>query len=1757
MKRSRLFLHLTSLAALAGMEAVPAQTNQTWNPAGPDDFWNTTSLNWDAEAVWTDNNNAVFGGAADTIEVTVPVIINDLTFNSTGYTISSTGAGSLTLGNDLASTITVTNAGETANINETFANSLLGNSTLTKAGPGTLNLTGTAANTYSGGTILTGGTLIASHEGALGTGPVSNNATLNLNKALVTFTGLANAMSGSGVTNVVALGTGSNTVLLNGNYSGYTGTWNIGVGTVNGGGKVQMNGLDNAAATINLLANATIFTGAGIHNTPVFLNGGDTGESIGQLRVENATWAGAITLAGGITGANDGFIGANAAGTIGTYSGVISETGGSKAMSKVGAGTSALTGNNTYSGGTRILNGVISAGVLNNTGNSGNLGTGSTISIGNAATAATLNYTGAGETTDRVINLAGTIGNATVTQSGAGGNLKLTSDFTATGVGGKTLTLNGSTAGTGEVSSVIGGIFNNGSNHATTAAAAFATALNSITVNSVTGVVIGAGISGTGIAAGTRVTSITGAAAPFTIGLSANTNAAGAINQAVTFTAPAALAKTGTGTWNLSGNNTYAGTTSLTGGILTITHPNALGDIATGTVQSGAGELRLIGGLVTAAEPLSISGGGIANAGALRNFSGDNTYAGPITMTAQARINSDSGTLTLSAPASVSSNNLTLVVGGPGNLSINGALAFGTGGVAKDGTGTLTLGGTSTFTGGTAINAGTLRLDYSTNDSNKLSDTTALTLNTATVELAGGTHPETVGSTVLTGTSSRITRVSGSAILQMNAVTPPAMAPVPPASGLLGLGSVSFGADNIATTDNLNANGILPWARFGNVWGANATDSADGLIVAYAGPFADVTRLGTSTIPNGFANNVRIINGGTSGNISLGSPPLTAVNSLLADASDGSATIDPAAASDSFMIGDETGGTLWQTLSSGGMTIGTAPNDGFLTTGNTDNATPVTLTIQTDSPSNPVTVNSTISNNRLEALRLAKSGSGLLVLNGDNSYTGLTSVGSGSGTAGGGGTLVLSGNNTSVTGNTQVGNGATLELRSPNALGATGAANSQLQLFNGSTLRLRADTDTLFNGTNAIGALNGAVVNIDVNQQTAAGTNRNLVISPGFTNYGNAVTLNVTGGNGYSLEMGTIQDVINATGNLTLNPTTANLTLGSFSQFFPAANTSTSNLILSGTGSTNKVTGIIANQAPNAAGTNSQGTGAVSVSKTGDSSWELTGDNTYTGATTVSAGTLSLTGNRTVAASGTFNVGNLTGNTGTLNISNGSFTIGTGGSTFLVGNGTASTGIMNQSGGNLTTIGNQLLIGNGTATGIYNLSGGTLTTIASSLGVTVGVNTGTTATFNLSGTGTLSMPVNSTLQICRSDNSPATGVTGTFTQTGGTATVGILQIGGSNTTPVNNANANATLSLTGGSFSAATFNVLSGANSSTSTITIGGTADVTLPAFPTARGPAATATLNFDGGTLRPLTASTAYLGGLTNAFIRAGGARFDVAGFNDITVSQSLLTAPASPGGGLTKEGAGTLTLTGANTYTGATAVTAGALALEGGSHASPITVGNGASLGFTLGSPTVSTRPVTFSPGSNVRISGTFISPASYTLMTAASFSGTPVLESAPPGYTLVVEGGTVLRLNPPVANGFALWASTPAFGLAAADQDPTDDPDNDGILNLVEYALNGHPAVSDPSILPTLNASGSTFVFSYQRLGDSVSDTTQIFQYGSDVVGWTDVIVPVASATVGAATITVTNGSPADTVSISIPKPAPAVTGRYFGRLKVTRP
>jgi autotransporter-associated beta strand protein len=293
-----------------------------------------------------------------------------------------------------------------------------------------------------------------------------------------------------------------------------------------------------------------------------------------------------------------------------------------------------------------------------------------------------------------------------------------------------------------------------------------------------------------------------------------------------------------------------------------------------------------------------------------------------------------------------------------------------------------------------------------------------------------------------------------------------------------------------------------------------------------------------------------------------------------------------------------------------------------------------------------------------------------------------------------------------------------------------------------------------------------------------------------------------------------------------------------------------------------------------------------------------------------------------------------------------------------------------------------------------------------------------------------------------------------------------------------------------------------------------------------------------------------------------------------------------------LVKTGSFKQTLAGAHTYSGSTTISSGDLALT-----SEATIANSASLTVAAGAAfDVSAKsgyaipasmPVTFKldptadgsagrikAGAGLDIGSAIITldPASalddavYILAEYTSLTGTPRFASVtglPSGYTVRYDhnSGTQIALVKDSVPGFAAWIST--FPAVGSLNRPGDDPDNDGVENLLEFVLNGNPSVSESGILPVLNVTATDFEFTYQRRDDSLApETTQTFQWGTTLAAWPgSAVVPALAGPVGAATVTVTPGTPednvTDTVKISIPKSEAGAGGRLFGRLQVTRP
>ena len=250
-----------------------------------------------------------------------------------------------------------------------------------------------------------------------------------------------------------------------------------------------------------------------------------------------------------------------------------------------------------------------------------------------------------------------------------------------------------------------------------------------------------------------------------------NSGGSGVWTIGSTISGSTALTINGAGSIALTGTNTYTGSTTINGSNQSFT-------VTVASLANG-GSNSSIGASTNAASNLILTNSGVLSyvgttaATTDRLFQLGNTTAadtGTIANNA-ATANTLSFTNTGALTYGTTNQTRTLILSGTNTGANSFAPAIGDNGtgavsLSKTGAGTWALSGGNTFTGATTISAGTLTLDYSTNNTSKLSDTAALTLSGGTLNLSGGTHTEVVGSTTLTAvTASNITRASGSAIL--------------------------------------------------------------------------------------------------------------------------------------------------------------------------------------------------------------------------------------------------------------------------------------------------------------------------------------------------------------------------------------------------------------------------------------------------------------------------------------------------------------------------------------------------------------------------------------------------------------------------------------------------------------------------------------------------------------------------------------------------------------------------------------------------------------------------------------------------------------------------------------------------------------------------------------------------------------------------------------------------------------------------------
>ncbi|HIE8019941.1 TPA: autotransporter-associated beta strand repeat-containing protein [Salmonella enterica] len=540
---------------------------------------------------------------------------------------------------------------------------------LIKQGAGTLILN--AENTYTGGTTISGGTLVATNVDALGSGDVTDNATLEMNTG-GTFD---NAISGSG--QVVKSGDGALTLSGANSYSGGTlisdGTLIAGRVDVLGSGDVT----DNATLEMNTggtFSNTISGSGQVVKSGDKTLTLSGVNTYIGGTLISGGT-----LLASNVEALGTGSVADNAVLELNTGGDFTNNISGSGQVVKSGDDALTLSGSNTYTGGTLISGGTLVASNVEALG-TGDVTDNATLAL-NAGGDFTNNIGGTGrveKSGDKTLTLSGsnTYTGGTLISSGT----LVANDVNALGTGdvtdNATLALN------------TGGDFDNAISGSGKVEKSGDETLTLSGSNTYTG--------GTTINDGTLIATSVDALGSGDV----TDNAVLELNTGGDFTnnisGSGQVVKSGDETLTLSGTNSYTDGTLISGGTLVATNLEALG---TGDVTNNATLELNTGGDFT--NNISGSGQVVKSGDETLTLSGANSYTGGTTISGGTLVASNVEAL---GTGDVTNNaTLELNTGGTFDNAISGS-----GQVVKSGDETLTLSGANTYTGGTTINGGTL-----------------------------------------------------------------------------------------------------------------------------------------------------------------------------------------------------------------------------------------------------------------------------------------------------------------------------------------------------------------------------------------------------------------------------------------------------------------------------------------------------------------------------------------------------------------------------------------------------------------------------------------------------------------------------------------------------------------------------------------------------------------------------------------------------------------------------------------------------------------------------------------------------------------------------------------------------------------------------------------------------------------------------------------------------------------------------------------
>jgi autotransporter-associated beta strand protein len=1256
------------------------------------------------------------------------------TFNPSALLLnyhSVTATGALTLQNKIdlnAATRTIQVNANTATLSGDIRTSS-GTAGITKTGSGILVLSGT--NAYNGTTTFTGGSLSVSAAANLGTG-----GNLVFNGGTLQYTG-AGTMDLSGRQIVWTPGTsvnfnasGGGTLVIDQSYSGVT-TVSAGNLQLSGSGSMTLSLINNGTFVVNKSGTATqgtdipsflagtgslTYSGGGtlVLNTPTYYTG-TTKATAGTVKLSNnlairtsaldTTGGGSVTLDTGVTTPTFGGL-SGATGNLATiissgygsvtnltlnpqsgsvtYGGVIADGATGMTLTKTGAGTQVLQGASTYSGTTNL-----NAGILELSGAGSILNSAVTFGGGELKLTNTAAETGSGRVHDTTAitsnggtftynNTSGANVYAETTGSVAltSGQLNIVEAVNQAGAGSQTLALAGLTqAGTSAVTFSA----------ATTAPNA---TKNMIMVSGASGAGAGQNLPG-GVIIGPWATT----------GTAANAQTDYAVYDASGYVLPANITASAETTWTTTANAYTLSIPAKTAAALSAARNiTALKESSTATAVSSAtangsptftvasghslavGDPVVLGGVnpknfslgtvyYVASVPSSTTftlaatpGGAAINAGDAQSP----TFTGGLKLDSGKDLGTfgilNAGTAAFGIGRTAVGGTVTLPAAGAGNLfatpgssGLNGLISIDApivdnGGaltLAKDGAGVLRLTGTNTYTGGTVLNAGTVAV---TAASHLGAANTSITFNGSAALSIGPNANWSFGSGGTIDLGSHPITVNNRAVAGLYYNSPNTTITVPGA--ITGSGGIIYGRDPVVTFGGGSGGENISLSSTGNTFtgpltlGVSASENI--------GTPSDISFNSLADSSNPITFNL----GGGGWTVSYGNgatAPLAVPNRPI-DLRNSNATIRNQSGTQTMTLG------AVSTTTSGAKTLnlGNGGGGGFVAGAVTDG---------------------------LGSLSIAKSGTGTWTISGNIRMSG--------GISGSGGTLALGGTNTysgdtSFYDTTLIFQGAQSAAQSSKIVSAqSGNSATGLPRFldDGTGTVSLANVLALRNGQN--GGNFSHTVFVGNNGSANGGSNpastatggtialASMIFDEDERGRGGFPTVNITGANGYRFQLGDVTLAWKpgdgaANTKTVFNPTTAPLTItGTVALKSGATVVNPYTLTLDGSAAGNLVSGTIRDAADYPANANAR---PLNLTKSNSSTWTLSSNNTYTGATTIAAGTLLINGNQSAATGAVAVNGGTLGGTGTVGgtvtvASAGSVAPGTSAGTLAIGGG--------------------------------------------------------------------------------------------------------------------------------------------------------------------------------------------------------------------------------------------------------------------------------------------------------------------------------------------------------------------------------------------------------------------------------------------------------------------------------------------------------